>query len=141
MARVSVKHKKAVIRRANNCCEYCRSQARFATQPFSVEHIIPVSKSGKNTLENLALACQGCNNYKYNKTEALDVVSAKLAPLFHPRQHIWHHHFGWDEDFSLIIGLTATGRATVEALKLNRKTLINLRQILYKVDEHPPPIP
>ena len=32
MAKVSVKQKKVVIQRANNCCEYCRSQARFATQ-------------------------------------------------------------------------------------------------------------
>ena len=58
--------KKIVRSRAKNCCEYCFSQEQFASQRFSIEHILPVSKSGKTTVDNLALACQGCNNYKYN---------------------------------------------------------------------------
>lgn len=40
-SRVTAQLKKAVAERANGCCEYCRSQARFAIQPFSIEHIIP----------------------------------------------------------------------------------------------------
>jgi len=38
----------------------------------------------------------------------------------------------------LIIGLTPTGRATVEVLKLNREGLVNLRQVLYAAGKHPP---
>jgi hypothetical protein len=38
--RVTAEQKKAVAKRANQCCEYCRSQLRFAMQPFSIEHII-----------------------------------------------------------------------------------------------------
>ena len=64
--------KQAVRARAKNCCEYCHSQEKFATQSFSIEHIYPLSKGGKTTLDNLALACQGCNNHKYNKTEGTD---------------------------------------------------------------------
>jgi len=64
-----------VVERAQESCEYCRSQARFATQAFSIEHIIPQSKGGKSSLDNLALACQGCNNHKYNKTEAIDPIT------------------------------------------------------------------
>jgi hypothetical protein len=37
-----------------------------------------------------------------------------------------------------MIGLTAIGRATVETLHLNREELVNLRQILYAMGEHPP---
>ncbi len=48
------KHK--VVERAKGCCEYCRSQVRFAMQPFSVEHIVPRSRGGKREFENLALA-------------------------------------------------------------------------------------
>jgi hypothetical protein len=40
--------------------------------------------------------------------------------------HEWPDHFTWSENDTLIIGLTATGRATVDALRLNRKELINL---------------
>jgi 5-methylcytosine-specific restriction endonuclease McrA len=30
-------------------------------QSFSVEHIVPISQGGNDMLDNLALACQGCN--------------------------------------------------------------------------------
>jgi hypothetical protein len=49
-SRVTAQQKSAVEERAGGCCEYCRSQARFAVQPFSVEHIIPRSKGGKTAL-------------------------------------------------------------------------------------------
>jgi hypothetical protein len=59
--------------------------------------------------------------------------------LFHPRQQQWREHFAWDERFERILGLTASGRATVEALQLNRVELVNLRKLLYATGEHPPP--
>jgi 5-methylcytosine-specific restriction endonuclease McrA len=67
--RVTVKQRASVAKRAHNSCQYCRSQVDFATQSFSVEHIIPRSEGGKTELENLAFACQGCNGHKYtNRT-------------------------------------------------------------------------
>jgi len=89
-------------------------------------------------LDNLALACQGCNNHKYTKTEGYDPVTGDMVPLYHPRRQRWRDHFAWNEDFTLIIGLTPTGRATVETLWLNREGLVNLRRILYALGEHPP---
>ena len=136
--RVTTQQRKAVAERANGCCEYCRSQVRFAIQPFSVEHIIPRSQGGETTLDNLALACQGCNNYKYNKTEGRDPLTNDIIRLYHPRQQQWRNHFAWNDDFTLIIGLTPTGRATVEALQLNREGVLNLRRVLYAMGEHPP---
>lgn len=38
----------------------------------------------------------------------------------------------------VIVGRTATGRATVEELHLNRPELLNLRRVLKTVGEHPP---
>lgn len=136
--RVTAQQKKIIVERAKGCCEYCLSQARFAMQSFSVEHIIPKSKGGKTTLNNLALACQGCNNYKYNKTEWHDPINNKLIALYNPRQQVWNQHFAWNENFTIVIGLTPTGRATVEALKLNLEGVVNLRQVLYSAGEHPP---
>lgn len=131
--------RREVERRARGRCEYCQSPAKYATQRFSLEHIMPRSQSGMTSLDNLALACQGCNNYKYNKTRAEDPVTQRIVDLFHPRTHHWRQHFTWDDRFVLIIGLTATGRATVEALKLNRPELVNLRRLLYAAGEHPLP--
>jgi hypothetical protein len=136
--RISSELKKIVRKRAHNCCEYCRSQERFATQAFSVEHIIPISQRGKSTINNLALACQGCNNHKYTKAKGMDPITGEIVSLYHPRKQKWRDHFSWNEDFSYVIGLTPAGRATVEALKLNRIGLINLRKILFISGEHPP---
>jgi hypothetical protein len=108
-------------------------------QRFALEHFIPRSQGGTTSLDNLALACQGCNNHKYNKIQSGDPVTNQLVELFHPRTQRWQDHFTWDERFERIIGLTATGRAMVEALQLNRPELINLRQLLYAAGEHPLP--
>lgn len=89
-------------------------------------------------MENLALACPGCNAYKYAKIEALDPVDNATASLFHPRLQHWQDHFRWSEDFTLIVGITSTGRATVVALRLNRSELMNMRRILYLTGLHPP---
>lgn len=136
--RVTAKQRQIVAERAQHCCEYCRCPARFATQSFSVEHIQPQSQSGKTTLDNLALACQGCNAHKYTKIDGYDPATGEVVPLYHPRQQKWSDHFSWSNDFSLIIGLTPTGRVTVETLQLNRAGLVNLRQVLYAVNVHPP---
>jgi len=107
-------------------------------QPFSVEHIEPRSKAGTNLEENLAFACQGCNNHKYTKTHHPDPATSVPASLFHPRRDRWRDHFRWNDDYSLLVGLTPTGRATVDALRLNRPGLVNLRQLLYAAGAHPP---
>lgn len=137
-SRTTIRQRRVVVERAQGCCEYCLSQANFSTESFSVEHIIPLSKGGKTVLDNLALSCQGCNNYKYTKTEGFDPVSLQWAPLYHPRQQKWEDHFAWNQDYTLIIGLTPTGRATVETLHLNRTPVINFRRVLYAAHEHPP---
>ncbi|HID50453.1 MAG TPA: hypothetical protein EYP41_00240 [Anaerolineae bacterium] len=61
-----------------------------------------------------------------------------MVPLFDPRRDLWIDYFVWTEDFSLIIGLTPIGRATIEVLKLNRPSVVNLRRVLQAVRKHPP---
>lgn len=137
-ARVSAAIRRQVAQRAGGCCEYCRSQERFAMQSFSAEHIVAQSEGGKTSPANLAWACQGCNNHKYNKSQARDPVTGKIEDLFHPRQQRWLDHSIWNEDGTLVLGLSPCGRATVEALRLNRKGLVNLRRILFAIHQHPP---
>lgn len=136
--RVTTSQRQIVAERARDCCEYCQSQARFATQSFSVEHVRPRSQQGETILDNLALACQGCNGHKHTKIEGYDAVTKEVVPLYHPRKDKWAAHFQWNEDYSLIVGISPTGRATVGVLQLNRDGLVNLRRILYQMGEHPP---
>ena len=127
-----------VAARANHCCEYCYSQERYATESFSLEHVAPKSKGGKTASENLAYSCQGCNNHKYNKTHGLDPLTEESVTLFNPRTQHWSEHFVWSPDYTTILGITPSGRATVATLHLNRERLVNLRKVLYAVGEHPP---
>ncbi len=127
-----------VAKRAKWRCEYCLSQERFAPQPFTIDHFVPTSKGGDDGIENLVIACQGCNGAKSDKTGMTDPVSREFIPFFNPRTQVWGEHFGWNEDYSHIIALTATGRVTVLALGLNRQILLELRAFLYRMGEHPP---
>lgn len=140
MARVYVSSEKRglVVARAKNLCEYCLSRADFATETFVIDHIFPISLGGSNELDNLALACSGCNGRKYNKLTELDPLTGQLVPLFNPRQEKWDYHFTWNNDFTMVIGLTGTGRATLNALDMNRSSVINIRMALYTIGKHPP---
>ena len=130
--------RQVIQERAGGRCEYCQSPLGFSTEPFTVEHIHPKSRGGPTTLDNLACACAGCNGHKATKIRALDPETGEAVPLFNPRQRRWTDHFRWSEDTTRIIGLTPTGRATVEALCLNRSGLVNLRRIMRLAGEHPP---
>lgn len=99
---------------------------------------MPESLGGSTSADNLALACQGCNCAKGNKTQALDPATGRWVSLFHPRRDNWAEHFVWGRDHLFLIGLTPVGRATVQALELNRPGVIHLRQLLVLNREHPP---
>ena len=139
------RQKQSVFERAHgcceycqSCCEYCQSRADFSPSPFAAEHVLPRHGGGTNKLDNLALACQACNNHKFTATEALDPGSGQIVLLYHPRRDKWGEHFGWSEDFLIIVGLSPTGRAAVNRLQVNRNSVINLRRVLRRDGKHPP---
>ncbi len=129
---------RAVIERAKGYCEYCQLPASFSPASFNFEHIIPLAKQGLTSLENLAFSCGGCNAHKKDKTEALDPLTRQSSPLFNPRTDSWSAHFEWNDDDSQIIGITPTGRATAQRLKINREGNVNLRRLLKMAELHPP---
>jgi 5-methylcytosine-specific restriction endonuclease McrA len=71
--------RRLVFARASGCCEYCVSQACYSTHSFAIEHITPKHRGGKTVLENLALACQGCNNHKHTKIKSRDPISGHFV--------------------------------------------------------------
>jgi hypothetical protein len=123
---------------AGNRCGYCLTERRYTAKLLHVEHIIPIATGGTSTIDNLWLACDLCNSYKGMATHATDPVSDELAPLFNPRKQKWSEHFRWSEDSIRVIGMTATGRATVFALRLNNPILVEARQWWVKSGWHPP---
>lgn len=131
--------RQAIADRAQGCCEYCLSRVDYSPSAFSIEHIIPKIAGGTEDDVNLAFSCQSCNNHKYIKTSAHDPLTGEIAPLYNPRRQPWQKHFMWSVDKALIIGITPTGRATVERLQVNRASVVNLRRLLRSFGEHPPP--
>jgi hypothetical protein len=121
--------------RAQNFCEYCKA---FVPDTFEIEHIIPLAQGGSNELDNLAVACGGCNNRKAAKTTAIDPLTGTEVAIFNPRQDIWREHFQWNDDFTAISGISEIGRATVDLLQLNRNGLILLRAALFRHGNFPP---
>lgn len=130
-----------VAERARFRCEYCRSPEEYSPDSFSVEHIVPRVSGGLDDLENLAYACQGCNNHKFTATAGTDPSTGETGRLFHPRRDRWRDHFCWGIDGTEVIGLTPVGRATVARLALNRTGVRNLRRALRELGQHPPSEP
>ena len=105
---------------------------------MELEHIIPRAAGGPTERDNLWLACPLCNGHKATQTHGVDPDSCERVPLFDPRRQIWRQHFTWSADGTLIVGLTACGRATVVALRLNNEYLVKARRRWVMAGWHPP---
>lgn len=118
-------------------CAYCRSPLVVGI-PMVIEHIVPLVAGGASTLENLCLSCYRCNEFKGARRAASDPVDGGVVPLFHPRLDRWRDHFAWNDDGVTLRGLTPSGRATVELLRLNSDWLLRARRIWAWIGLHPP---
>ena len=130
--------KTRVAEQARHRCGYCLTTELLSGTAMEIEHIIPVALGGQTEESNLWLACSLCNEYKGVRVVAADPLTSTFEPLFNPRQQVWDEHFAWTEDFERIVGKTATGRATVAALRLNRLLLVRSRRIWTTTGLHPP---
>ena len=127
-----------VLTKADGRCAYCRSLEELMGVTFEIEHIIPKSAGGDTSQENLCLSCPTCNRYKGTRLTAQDPVSGNEVSLFHPLKQIWSEHFVWSDSGAQLIGLTPTGRATIEVLRMNRPVIIQLRRYWLALNLHPP---
>jgi hypothetical protein len=66
-----------------------------------------------------------------------DPEKGEAAPIFNPRKKVWGEHFCWDG--MRVVGLTATGRATIDALNMNRELMLEIRAEEEFLARHPPP--
>lgn len=78
---ITADEQKLVIDRAAKRCEYCQSLMDYVPQPFAIEHIVPIAEGGSTSLDNLALACGGCNGHKYTKQTGIDPVTKVTTPV------------------------------------------------------------
>lgn len=84
--------------------------------------------------------CLSSQKYILGKLEMehIDPLTGRRVKLFNPRRQQWTRHFTWSADGARIIGLTACGRATVDALQLNNVFSVTVRREWVKAGWHPP---
>ena len=140
---VSPAVRRLVGQRAGSRCEYCHADERWQFVRFTMDHVDPKSSGGGDEAENLALACRNCNERRSDRNEATDSQTGQLVPLFNPRRDRWADHFVWSEDRLRIVGVTATGRATVAMLDFNdddhNQVVLKIRDRDLRDRLHPPP--
>jgi len=71
--------KNLIYKRDKNKCQYCGS-----TKSLTIDHVIPRSRGGKDTWENLVVACSPCNVRKGDKMlehTGMKLSSTPKAPI------------------------------------------------------------
>ncbi|MBU1660350.1 MAG: HNH endonuclease [Chloroflexi bacterium] len=116
-------------------CAYCHTPESLTVTTFEIDHIVPFSAGGDTAPDNLCLSCPTCNRHKGVRQSAPDPDNGDAVPLYHPQKDKWNDHFLWNTDTTQIIGLTPTGRATIEALHINRPQVVHLRKLWAKMGE------
>lgn len=61
-----------------------------------------------------------------------------MTALFHPHRDAWNDNFSWSDDATELIGLTPSGKATIDTLRMNRTQLIRVSRLWVAMGEHPP---
>lgn len=76
-----------LFNRDQQLCAYCGE--RFPVRDLSRDHILPVSRGGRNQWTNVVTACRGCNTRKANRTPE----EAGLSLLYVPYAPNRYEHF------------------------------------------------
>ncbi len=74
--------RKNILRRDNHKCQYCSR----ADLTLTIDHIVPKSKGGTDSWENLVAACVKCNNKKGDRSP--DVANMPLIKKPSKPSHI-----------------------------------------------------
>ena len=136
MSEILASLRRLVIERSDNCCEYCGLSQTGQEATFHIDHVLPIKAGGTTVAENLALACVSCSLRKGARQHAIDTQTQEEVSLFNPRLDRWDDHFRWEG--VRVLGLTSTGRATIEALQMNRPLVLEIRREAAVWGRHPP---
>ena len=78
--RIQTLSRKNILIRDGYVCQYCSS--KLPSSALELEHVIPRSRGGLSTWENLVAACRDCNKRKADRTPA----EAGMKLLRQPRR-------------------------------------------------------
>jgi 5-methylcytosine-specific restriction endonuclease McrA len=81
--------RKNILMRDRYTCQYC--QRTFSTIELTLDHVVPRSRAGETTWENLVACCHPCNNRKGNRTPEEAGLRLARAPRpfsLHTSRHL-----------------------------------------------------
>jgi hypothetical protein len=135
-SRIALRLANEVRDRAGDRCEYCLLPQSSQEAAFHIDHVVPRSRGGSTTLDNLALACVTCSLRKAARQRARDPNTGKFVALYNPRTGDWTKHFAFTKRWR-ITGRSSIGRSTAATLGMNRKAIILIRQELAQAGRFP----
>ena len=106
-----------IFARDNNTCQYCGK--RFSRTDLNLDHVMPRSRGGVSTWENIVCSCHACNRRKGGRTPE----EAGMMLIRRPRRPEWTPFTA--EMFSLraLSGMDAVPDATSTAAYWNTELL------------------
>jgi len=75
MWKVPPVNRREVLRRDHHSCQYCGSSKRL-----TLDHVMPRSKGGQHTWDNVVTACERCNSHKGDRTPAEAGMQLRTKP-------------------------------------------------------------
>lgn len=136
MSDISARLRDEVVLLAGNRSEYRGLWQVGQKAAFHVDQVLPRVAGGPTEVGNFALAFVSCSLRKWPRRSAPDPATHEAVPLFNPRGQVWEDHFRWDG--AMVMPLTPTGRATAEALAMNRPLAVSIRLEEAERGRHPP---
>lgn len=106
-------NRRNIFARDENTCQFCGR--RFHTKDLSLDHVIPRSRGGSNTWENIVCACLKCNVRKGGRTPeeaGMKLIRPPLKPRHNPMLNVklmdhkydsWRHFVSaayWDVELT-----------------------------------------
>lgn len=86
-------NRREILRRDKHTCQYCG-----ATKQLTLDHVIPISKGGRHSWDNIVTACEWCNNHKGDRTPQQAGMRLRIPPKTpaHPivvfAEQFWREH-------------------------------------------------
>lgn len=97
---------KMLFRRDGHVCLYCGRS--FKSVELTRDHIIPQSRGGLSTWQNLVACCKPCNNAKRDRTPeeaGMPLLAIPFIPSFHEYLYLANKHILADQTLMLKNGI------------------------------------
>jgi len=85
-----------IYQRDKNICQYCR--VSFPLSKLTLDHVVPKSKGGGKSWNNLVASCKKCNQKKGNKflkEAGMQLLKAPLKPKYRLLDYLGPVHESW----------------------------------------------